>query len=351
MMRTGFNMQHRRFLNCALTSWVVVSLFAVTLSGQVIDKLPEIGVRSIPFYDSSKQPDVKGRLMSPAALAIARSGNVYVFDDGNSRIIKLNKNGKFMAEFGFGGSPEETVTPGGLNDAIAVDSSEHVYVADAGNPRILVFNSDGSFVRSFRVPFVIDSLAVNSVGEIFVAVEATRSIPLVYVFSNSGSLLRMTGERIVSAEGRLSKEVNRALIAIDSHDNLLMTFRHWPLIRKYSRNGRLLGETSYKVPAQLIPESQRKNYSLDFIAKYPNASYVLPLLAHSISMAQATGYLLLNGHAIVKFNNNKIQILKESRFRESEVPSGSLFTRLQASAGKIYLLDTRSGRIFTVGSL
>lgn len=345
-MSTRFEIPFRPFSVFVLLAPIVLSLFPSTSRGQVVGAIPEISVRFSPFYRSSDQPDVKHRLSSPAALAIAASGNIYVFDDGNSRIVKLSDRGGFLAEFN--GTTATQLTPGGLSDTIALDKSENVYVA-GGDSRVQVFRSDGSLVRSFRVPFVIDSVAVNGAGEILVAVAATKNVALVHVFSNSGKFLRTIGERIVAAEGTLSREVNRTVIAVDGHDNLLVAFRHWPLIRKYSRYGKLLGESGYKVPPQLIPESQ-KNYSLQFVSSNPNASFVLPLLAHSISVGQAGVYVLLNGHSIVR-TNDALQALEEGRFRESDVPTGSLFARLVASSGTLYFLDIRSGSIYTARAL
>jgi hypothetical protein len=289
--------------------------------------------------------------VAPAALAVAASGNVYVFDDGNSRIVKLSRRGRFLAEFGATGPAEVRVSPGGFSDSIYVDRQENVYVADAGNPRIQIFNSNGSLVRSFRVPFPIDSVAVNSAGEIFVAVSSNRNIPLVYVFSDSGQFRRTIGERIVKASGSLSKSVNRAVIDIDAGDNLFLAFRHWPLVRKYSAAGNLLSESGFSVPPQLIPDAQRNMYSLEFIAKYPNSSYALPFLVHSISASrQGVAYVLVNGHNLVKIGN-PTKLPYPIHLHSSSVPPSALFTRLVRSPSGIFLLDTRSGNIYVANGL
>lgn len=332
---------------------LTVVIFGTASLGQVIGPLTDIPVQITEFYRSANQREIKHKLSLPSAIAIARSGNVYVFDDGNSRIVKLDKNGQFLKEFGFSGTGASHVSPGGLNDVLAVDGAENLYVADTVRSKVQIFNPNGEFVSSFRVPFLIEGLAVNSLGEIFVSVTSSKRIPLIYVFSNSGKLVRSFGERIVSGSGGLPKQVNRTVIAIDTQENLFVTFRHWPIIRKYSRNGRLLGESTFTVPSELVPESQRERYSLSFISNHPETEYSLPLLTHSISLnRKGEAYLLLNGHSVVKFNR-AVQVVRENHLQIPNLSRDATFVRLAAATeqNEIYLLDIRFASIYKARGL
>ena len=291
------------------------------------------------------------KLAAPAAIAVGRSGSIYIFDDGNSRIVKLDPRGKFIAEFGHNGPG--AVRPGGLNDSIAVDEDENVYVNDPGTPKVLIFSSDGAFQRSFRLPFPSTSITVNRKREIFLTPDTARPTELVYVFSETGKFLRRFGERLINSPGNLARSINVAVAVCDANDNLFVAFRSWPLIRKYSPDAKLISENQFTIPSELIGESQRKNYSLEFFAKYPDSAFIPPIITHSISInASGTGYLLLNAHSIVTFAPSG-KVTKQFHFRAPR-DRNNVFIRLVASPkakAPTYFLDTRSGEIYAASQL
>lgn len=88
------------------------------------------------------------RFNRPTDVAIGPNGDVYVADGyGNSRVVKFDKNGRFLKEWGKRGSaPGEFHTP----HSIVVDSRSRVYVADRENYRIQVFDADGKFLEQWR---------------------------------------------------------------------------------------------------------------------------------------------------------------------------------------------------------
>jgi hypothetical protein len=76
----------------------------------------------------------------PTDVAWDTAGNIFVSDGyGNSRVVKYDKNGRFIATVGSKGS-----APGELNlpHTIATDSKGNVYVGDRSNARIQVFDND-----------------------------------------------------------------------------------------------------------------------------------------------------------------------------------------------------------------
>jgi sugar lactone lactonase YvrE len=85
-------------------------------------------------------------LFGPRAVA-ATNTFVYVADTGNKRILRYDRQGRKVSEWGGAGSnPGQFVEPVGL----AVDGAGNVYVADTGNHRVQVFDGEGKPLRQFR---------------------------------------------------------------------------------------------------------------------------------------------------------------------------------------------------------
>lgn len=83
-----------------------------------------------------------------ADVAIASNGDIFIADgEGpNSRVVKFNKDGKFLKWWGGKGTaPGEFDQP----HSIAVDSQDRIYVADRSNDRIQIFDVDGKYLKEW----------------------------------------------------------------------------------------------------------------------------------------------------------------------------------------------------------
>src|SRR5579872_447750 len=83
----------------------------------------------------------------PTDIAFTPSGDFYVSDGyGNSRVVKFNKDGKFLLTWGKRGTG-----PGEFNipHSVAVDSKGRVYVSDRENNRIQIFDPNGHFIKQW----------------------------------------------------------------------------------------------------------------------------------------------------------------------------------------------------------
>ena len=86
-------------------------------------------------------------LNAPSDVAIGDNGDIFVADghtlDGNNRVVKFSKDGKFIKDWGKTGyAPGEFRTP----HTIAIDSRGRVFVGDRSNNRIQIFDQDGKFL-------------------------------------------------------------------------------------------------------------------------------------------------------------------------------------------------------------
>ncbi|MEI6668886.1 MAG: peptidyl-alpha-hydroxyglycine alpha-amidating lyase family protein [Acidobacteriota bacterium] len=98
------------------------------------------GLEETPAPGSPVPPAQPYRLSRPTDIAWDAAGNSFISDGyGNSRVVKYDKNGRFVKDTGSKGSlPGQLSTP----HAIATDAQGNVYVADRGNSRIQVFSND-----------------------------------------------------------------------------------------------------------------------------------------------------------------------------------------------------------------
>lgn len=97
-------------------------------------------------------PDVSGAddrtFHMPTDVAFAADGSVYVADGyGNSRVVHLDPNGRFIRAWGHRGSaPGEFDTP----HSVAVAPDGRVLVSDRHNHRIQIFEPDGTYQTEWR---------------------------------------------------------------------------------------------------------------------------------------------------------------------------------------------------------
>jgi tripartite motif-containing protein 71 len=88
-----------------------------------------------------------GEFRGPQAVAVSPvTGDVFVADAGNNRIVALSPGGAFLGEFGQLGSGEGRLhTPTG----VAVDAAGRVYVVDSFNNRIVAFSEAGQYLAKW----------------------------------------------------------------------------------------------------------------------------------------------------------------------------------------------------------
>ncbi len=99
---------------------------------------------------------------------------LYVADTGNSRILKMNTEGKVSMELTYAkGEDDRLNKPKG----VYVTTEGHIYVADSGNKRIVEFDADGEYIREIGRPdteliadnqdFVPTKVVVDEAGRIY----------------------------------------------------------------------------------------------------------------------------------------------------------------------------------------
>ena len=107
-------------------------------------------------------------------IVMAQNGDLFASDGegGNSRVVKIGKDGKFIKYWGSKGSD-----PGQFNvpHAIAMDSKGNVWVADRGNKRLQVFDQDGKFLKQLTEFGAPAGVAIGKDDTVYVAVGAPEN--------------------------------------------------------------------------------------------------------------------------------------------------------------------------------
>ena len=116
------------------------------------------GVAGFPTQAGSQN----GQMANPTALAIDKTGNLFVSDYGNNRIQKFDPAGNFLLKFGgsYGSANGQLYSPGG----IAVDSGGNIYVTDYGNNRVQKFDPAGNFLMAIGAGYNGVAGAVGTSG-------------------------------------------------------------------------------------------------------------------------------------------------------------------------------------------
>lgn len=142
-----------------------------------------------------------GLFVSPHKLEIDKEGNVWVADNGGDQVIKLDKNGKVLMTLGkkgiAGAANDEFDAPTdvafGADGAFFVSDGHTGGGTATGNARIVKFDKNGKFLKSwgrkgmgpgeFDVPH---ALAMDSEGRLYVA---DRQNNRIQIFDQNGKFI------------------------------------------------------------------------------------------------------------------------------------------------------------------
>jgi len=134
------------------------NLWATDVGGHIVVKMTRDGQPLLTIGtkgEAGEWNEATGshKLNQPNDVVLAGNGDVFVAQghtpgaEGDARVLKFDKNGKFLKSWGGKGSG-----PGQFQVAhgIAIDAKGLVWVADRENQRIQLFDQDGKFVREVK---------------------------------------------------------------------------------------------------------------------------------------------------------------------------------------------------------
>lgn len=174
-----------------------------------------------------------GEMKFPTGIAVDTAGNVYVVDSNNFRIQKFTGTGAFLAKWGsYGSAQGQMKYPRG----IAVDPAGNVFVSDATLHVITKYDSSGTYVTRWggyggsdgRMKFP-RGLATDANGHVYVA-DYTND--RVQKFDGSGAFLGKWGTP-GTGPGELDRPYGIAVDSLgavyvsDTHNHRVQKFAPW----------------------------------------------------------------------------------------------------------------------------
>jgi sugar lactone lactonase YvrE len=140
-------------------------VFKFSPDGKVLLTLGKPGGAAAPDY-----------FYQPNDVVTAPAGDIFVSEGhgrGNNRILKFDKTGKFIKEWGkLGTGPGEFDQP----HALAVDSRGRLVVGDRNNNRIQIFDQNGSFLEEWKQYSRPSGIYIDKNDTIYVADSESESV-------------------------------------------------------------------------------------------------------------------------------------------------------------------------------
>lgn len=212
-----------------------------------------VEMEKIKAFPTEDEGSDENYLWDPRAMALDPNGCFYIIDEKTFCIFKYDDQGRFLKKAGRKGQgPGEFQIPVDLR---ARDG--RLYVCDNGKHEIMVFDTDLKFLTSFITRKSYLGIAITSQGLICgTPLRMTREDRLIDIMDQEGNLLRSFGPCLFGNEKRWQTH-NFAHIDVDSDDEILLAFMHYPTVCRYDLNGKMLAR--YEIPSAFMKYAGQQN--------------------------------------------------------------------------------------------
>ncbi len=143
-------------------------IYKLTLNGKIVKKI------GLDFSNENK-------LNGPAGIDTDLLGNIYVVDQGNNRIVKIDSEGKFVFSFGkMGKEIGEFFKP---VDIMYLKDKKWLIISNSFNNRIDIFDQWGNYINSIESADILEprGLFFSELGFLYIVNKASI---VVYDFNN-----------------------------------------------------------------------------------------------------------------------------------------------------------------------
>jgi peptidylamidoglycolate lyase len=188
-----------------------------TEEGKLLMSIGKKGVAG----DNSSQDAFNG----PSGIAIAKNGDIFIADGYyNSRVVKLNKDGKYLMQIG--GVKGSEVGQFDVPHHVLIDSHNNLVIQDRTNKRIQFWTQDGKFIKQWTdIEFGRPSgFAIQPDDTIYVSDSDGQSIKII------------KDDKVIDAFGGLDGARPHAL-TIDPKGAIYVNDEPFRIVKKIVRKG------------------------------------------------------------------------------------------------------------------
>jgi sugar lactone lactonase YvrE len=118
--------------------------------GQQVTKLSPAGKVLLQLGTRKRSGNGPNEFSSPSDVVVGKNGDIFVADghgEGtNERVMKFDKTGKFLAQWGKPGNGPCGAGEFSSLHALAIDSQGRLFIADRDNNRIQIYDQDGNYL-------------------------------------------------------------------------------------------------------------------------------------------------------------------------------------------------------------
>jgi len=233
-------------------------------------------------------------LSMPQGLGLAPSGHIYISDPMANEVHAFDSDGGHLMTFGrTGQGPGDFLRPTDI-----AFTGRHIIVRDSGNRRIQIFDPAGKYLSGFKVFRSYQGLAAagDRIYAVALAPDQARdpgSGGLIDVLDLTGRRLGTFGTFLDAALKQAVWVLHTATLTVGSDSDLWLAFNFYPVVRKYTTEGRLVSEFRYRNP--ITDETEAFNSK-----SLKNGAEWLAGVAQAAYAAENGLYLIVNmGHRIL----------------------------------------------------
>jgi hypothetical protein len=205
----------------------------------------KLQLKLVRIWGGDEEKDEQKFFSHPRTIAIDAKNSVYICDQHNHNIKVYDSNGKYMRTIGRKGrGPGDLYAPGTIDFSPTGD----LWVGERGGRRVQCFNKTGKSKTIFRHKGVLSWIGVTAKNEVavFSHQKTFESRTLLSFYNSKGKLLREIG--VYHDKSKTWAGSERIAFSKDDADFFYAANTRTPVIRKYSKEGRLLMALTFETP-------------------------------------------------------------------------------------------------------